>query len=54
MASFSERLKNFRFARKIIYAVVGAVSYPGLAFVNRLKISGTEHIRDLPRTMCCL
>lgn len=49
MASFNERLKHFRFGRKIIYALVGAVSYPGLAIVNRLKISGTEYIRDLPR-----
>src|SRR6478752_5896529 len=50
MASFNERLKHFRFGRKIIYAIVGAVSYPGLAIVNRLKISGTEHIRELPRS----
>jgi len=50
MASFWERLKNVRIVRKIIYAFIGIVSYPGLAMVNRLKISGTEHIKDLPRS----
>src|SRR5690349_19001615 len=35
--------------RKLVYFLVGIVSYPGLAIVNRLKISGTEHIRKLPR-----
>jgi 1-acyl-sn-glycerol-3-phosphate acyltransferase len=28
--------------------VVGIFSYPGLAIVNKLKISGTEHIAKLP------
>lgn len=50
MASFFERLKNIRLVRKIVYAIVGIMSYPGLAIVNRLKISGTEHIKDLPRS----
>ncbi|MDR3714674.1 MAG: lysophospholipid acyltransferase family protein [Puia sp.] len=49
MSSFTERLKRFRLVRKLVYAVVGAVFYPALTIVNRLKISGTEHIKDLPR-----
>lgn len=49
MGSFSERLKNFRLVRKIVYAVVGIVSYPGLVWVNKLRIRGTEHIENLPR-----
>jgi hypothetical protein len=28
---------------------LGFFSYPGIAMVNKLKISGTEHIKDLPR-----
>ncbi len=27
----------------------GSVSYPGLTMVNRLKITGTEHLRRLPK-----
>ena len=49
MSSFIERLKKFRFVRKLVYAVVGMVFYPALTLVNRLKISGTEHIKNLPR-----
>src|SRR5215217_4880585 len=44
-----ERLKNFKLVRKIVYAIVGVISYPCLTIVNRLKISGTEHIRNLPK-----
>lgn len=49
MASFGERLKNFRLVRKIVYAIVGIVSYPGLAIINKLTIRGTEHIEKLPK-----
>jgi len=33
----------------MVYAIVGAVSYPGLTIVNKLKITGTEHLRKLPK-----
>jgi 1-acyl-sn-glycerol-3-phosphate acyltransferase len=49
MASFVERLARFNLIRKIVYFIVGLVSYPGLAIINKLKISGTEYIKDLPR-----
>src|SRR3982751_4597857 len=49
MSSFTERLKNIRLIRKIIYALVGVFSYPGLMFVNKLQIKGTEHLEKLPK-----
>lgn len=49
MARRWERLKNIKLVRKIVYAIVGLVSYPGLTMVNKLKISGTEHVKALPR-----
>lgn len=49
MASLRERLKNIKIVRKLVYAIVGLVSYPGLVIINKLKISGCEHIRDLPK-----
>ncbi len=49
MASFPERLKKLRLVRKLVYAIVGAVTYPGLTMVNRLKITGTEHLRTKKR-----
>ncbi|MBC7904416.1 MAG: 1-acyl-sn-glycerol-3-phosphate acyltransferase [Gemmatimonadaceae bacterium] len=35
--------------RKAIYFVVGLISYPGLTMVNKLEITGGEHLRDLPK-----
>jgi 1-acyl-sn-glycerol-3-phosphate acyltransferase len=49
MASFTEKLKKIRILRAVVYAIVGVISYPGLVWVNRLKISGTENIENLPR-----
>jgi 1-acyl-sn-glycerol-3-phosphate acyltransferase len=49
MGSFADRLKNFNLVRKIVYFIVGLISYPGLAIINKLKISGTEHLKRLPR-----
>ena len=41
---------HFNLVRKLVYALVGIVSYPGLVIVNKLKIRGTEHIKKLPRS----
>ena len=49
MASLADRLKHFHPIRKIVYFFVGILSYPGIAIINKLKISGTEHIRRLPK-----
>jgi 1-acyl-sn-glycerol-3-phosphate acyltransferase len=49
MSSFFDSLKRIRIIRTLVYAVVGVVSYPGLVWINRLKIFGTENIKDLPR-----
>ena len=43
-----ERLKQYKLVRKLIYAVVGLFSYPGLNIINRMRVSGTEHLRGLP------
>ena len=44
-----KKLAEYKLVRKVVYALVGVFSYPGLAIVNKLKISGTEHIENLPR-----
>ena len=44
-----KKLAEYKLVRKIVYAIVGIVSYPGIAIINKLKISGTENIEDLPR-----
>ncbi len=49
MSKLTDKLKNIRLVRAIVYAIVGSVSYPGLAIINKLKIEGTEHIEGLPK-----
>jgi 1-acyl-sn-glycerol-3-phosphate acyltransferase len=49
MSSIAERLKNMKLVRKLVYVLVGSVTYPGLVWFNKLKISGTEHIKNLPK-----
>ncbi len=49
MPAILNRLKYFNPVRKLVYMIVGAVSYPGLALINKLSISGTEHLKNLPR-----
>ena len=49
MSKLTERLKNFKLVRKLVYVLVGLVSYPGLNIINKLHISGTEHIKNLPK-----
>ena len=46
---FADRLKHLRLFKKILYFVIGVVSYPGIAIVNKLRITGTEHLKGLPK-----
>jgi 1-acyl-sn-glycerol-3-phosphate acyltransferase len=48
MSSFTERLKHFKLVKKLIYFLIGIITWPGLVIINRLRISGTEHIAKLP------
>jgi 1-acyl-sn-glycerol-3-phosphate acyltransferase len=43
-----KKLAEYKLVRKAVYAIVGVFSYPGLMVINKLKISGTEHIENLP------
>lgn len=42
-------MAEYKIVRKVVYAIVGIFSYPGLAIVNKIKISGTEYIENLPK-----
>ena len=44
-----KKLKQFKLVRKLVYAVVGAFTYPGIAMVNKLTITGTEYLKGLPK-----
>lgn len=47
--NFWKKLAEYKLVRKLVYMLVGIFSYPGIAIVNKLKISGTEHIAGLPK-----
>jgi len=44
-----EKLKHIKLVRTVIYSVVGAITYPGIALMNKISIEGTEYLRRLPK-----
>jgi 1-acyl-sn-glycerol-3-phosphate acyltransferase len=46
---FTDSIQHIRLFRKILYFFIGVVSYPGIAIVNKLKITGTENLKGLPK-----
>jgi len=49
MKNWVKSLQQTRVVKSIVYFIIGVVTYPGLVIVNKLKISGTEHIKNLPK-----
>ena len=49
MSKLTDKLKNIRLVRALVYAIVGSISYPGLTMFNKLTIEGTEHLKGLPK-----
>ncbi len=49
MKSWIKSLQQTRIAKSFVYFLVGVASYPGLAIINSIKISGTENLKNLPR-----
>jgi 1-acyl-sn-glycerol-3-phosphate acyltransferase len=49
MKRWIESLQQTKVVKSIIYFIVGIFSYPGLAIINKLKISGTENLENLPK-----
>jgi 1-acyl-sn-glycerol-3-phosphate acyltransferase len=49
MKSLVKSFQQTHFAKSVVYFIVGVISYPGLAIVNSIKISGTENLKHLPK-----
>jgi 1-acyl-sn-glycerol-3-phosphate acyltransferase len=49
MPAFFEKLKETRLVKGLVYAIVGAFSYPGLNIINKLEIVGMEKLQNLPK-----
>lgn len=49
MPAFVKKIKESRFVKGIVYAIVGIFTYPGINIINKLSIKGMEHLKDLPK-----
>ncbi len=49
MRNFFTRLKESSLVKKLVYSLVGIVSYPGLVLFNKLEINGMEKLQQLPK-----
>ena len=49
MKFFFNKILNTRLVKAFIYLVIGIITYPGLNLINRLRISGMEHLENLPK-----
>src|SRR5574340_515494 len=49
MSNWMKSLQQTRIVKSLVYFLVGILSYPGIAIINRLKISGTENLKGLPK-----
>lgn len=48
MPSFAQRIADSKLVKGSVYSLVGMVSWPGLALVNKTRISGMENLEGLP------
>lgn len=49
MSKLSARIKESSLVKGLVYSLVGAFSYPGINWVNRLQVCGMDKLRKLPR-----
>ncbi|HMU09071.1 MAG TPA: lysophospholipid acyltransferase family protein [Ferruginibacter sp.] len=49
MSKWLTSIKESAFVKKIIYMVIGSLSYPGLNMINKLQVNGMEKLRELPK-----
>ena len=49
MSKLRTAIKESGFVKGLVYTVIGAISFPGLAIINKLQINGMEKLRKLPK-----
>src|SRR5678810_1355598 len=49
MKRWMDSLRQTKIIKSIVYFLIGVVTYPGLTIINKLRISGTEHLEHLPK-----
>ncbi len=46
---FFKNLRESNFIKGFVYFIVGIITYPGLNIINKLRISGMENLKGLPK-----
>src|SRR5437773_2782948 len=49
MKRWIESIKQTKLLKSMAYFLIGIFTYPGIAIINRIKITGTEHLKNLPK-----
>jgi len=49
MRKLLQAFKHSGFVKGLVYTVIGAISYPGLAIINKLQVNGMEKLKTLPK-----
>lgn len=49
MKKWIKSLQRTHLVKSVVYFIIGVVTYPGIVFINKLKITGTENIKNLPK-----
>lgn len=49
MKRWLESVQRTNILKSVVYFLIGVVTYPGLAIINTINISGTENLKNLPR-----
>jgi 1-acyl-sn-glycerol-3-phosphate acyltransferase len=46
---FFKPFRESNFTKGFVYFIVGLITYPGLNIINKLRITGMEHLNNLPK-----
>jgi 1-acyl-sn-glycerol-3-phosphate acyltransferase len=49
MGNLLKAFKESGFVKGLVYTVIGSISFPGLAIINKLQINGMEKLKKLPK-----
>lgn len=49
MRNLLKAFKESGFVKRLVYMVVGSMSFPGLAIINKMQINGMDKLKKLPK-----
>ena len=49
MSNLLKAFKESGFVKGLVYTVIGSISFPGLAIMNKLQINGMDKLKKLPK-----